>query len=182
MNNKTIIVGCDLDEAIFPLIENVLKLYNEKYNDTVKVEDITDYNVHLFLKSECRNVFKEFCTYEFISQLPISKETIETINKINEEFLLYFCTARHPYNMQATDFCLSYYFPWFKSSQLINIANKQLLKIDWLIDDSLSNLLGGDYRKILINRPWNEKYGDADNVYRAYTLQQAYKIIKNGGV
>jgi 5'(3')-deoxyribonucleotidase len=49
---------------------------------------------------------------------------------------------------------------------------------DVLIDDSIHNLLDGNYLKILFDHPNNHNYdARANQMHRVYTLAQAYEII-----
>lgn len=181
MGRKTI-VGCDIDEVINTQIKEILKLYNAKYNDNLKYDDITDYNIQHFLKSECKHLFEEFCTDDFIEGLQILQEDIEALTMLNSECEFYFCTARHPFVMAATDRWLEKNFPWYRSGQLIRCKDKHLMKFDYLIDDYIGNLVGGIYRKIMVTRPWNIGFGHVDGIDRVYSLKEACEIIKNGGM
>lgn len=176
---RTLIVGCDIDEVINLHNQVILKYYNAKYNDNVQYKDITDYKIQDFLKPECKHLFEEFCTEEFIEGLQITPEDIITLTMLNSEYELYFCTARHPHVMAATDRWLEKNLPWYHSEQLIRCKNKHILQVDYLIDDYIGNLIGGCYRKIMMTRPWNIKFGHVDGIYRAYSLNEAYKIIRN---
>lgn len=173
------VVGCDIDEVINMQIKEILKLYNAKYNDFLKYEDMTNYNIQRFLKSQCKHLFEEFCTDEFIEGLQISLDDIDILTKLNSECQLYFCTARHPYVIAATDRWLEKNLPWYHSGQLIRCKDKYLLKLDYLIDDYIGNLVGGSYRKIMITRPWNIDFDYVDGIYRVYSLKEAYKVIRN---
>lgn len=172
------IIGCDIDEVINDQICEVLKLYNAKYNDDLSYFDITDYAIQQFLKPDCKHLFQEFCDDYFIENLIMQPDDIEALTELNNTNELYFCTARHPYVMEPTDRWLEKYLPWYRSGHLVRIKNKQLLNIDVLIDDSIENLIGGTYKKILVNRPWNEKYENVNGIFRVDNLSEAYEIIK----
>lgn len=176
---KTMTIGCDIDDVTNQQIEEILKLYNHKYDDTIEHKDITDWEIQRFLKPECKNIFEEFCTEEFIEGLQMSQETIDVLTKLNSEYELYFCTARHPFVMAATDRWLEKNLPWYKSRQLIRVKTKQLLNFDVLIDDNLSNLQGGKYLKILIDKPWNRQLSLVENIFRVKDITEAYKLINN---
>lgn len=181
MFRKTI-VGCDIDEVITPTISEILKLYNAEYKDCIHYENITDYKVQRFLKPECKHLFEEFCTEEFIERLQIAPEDINTLTVLNSECELYFCTARHPYMMAATDRWLENSLTWYRTGQLIGCKDKHLLKIDYLIDDYIGNLVSGTYKKIMMTRPWNVGFGHIDGINRVHNLKEAYEVIRNGGM
>lgn len=181
MNRKPI-VGCDIDEVINTQVKELLKLYNLKYNDKVQYDSIMDYKIHKFLKPECKNLFEEFCTEDFIEELQISSEDIDALTMLNSECEFYFCTARHPYIMAATDRWLENNLTWYRTGCLIRCKDKHLLKFDYLIDDYIGNLIAGDYKKIMMTRPWNIGFGNIDEIDRVYNLKGAYEVIRNGGI
>ena len=50
------------------------------------------------------------------------------------------------------------YFHWdeeYMRNHTINIRNKKLLKLDFLIDDNINNLRNADYYGICLKYPWN---------------------------
>jgi len=49
------IIGVDFDNVLFPTMHAVIDLYNKKYNDNLKLEDITTYNFYECLDSEVAN-------------------------------------------------------------------------------------------------------------------------------
>ena len=54
------IIYIDIDETLNELIEVLMKLYGEKYNDPRRKKDIEKYYFLDTLKPECKNFFKEF--------------------------------------------------------------------------------------------------------------------------
>lgn len=54
-----------MDEVINNLVEKILVEYNKQYNDSLTLNDITDWEVKKFIKPECENIFTEFGTDEF---------------------------------------------------------------------------------------------------------------------
>lgn len=174
------IIGCDIDDVLNNQVDELLKLYNKKYDDTLMLSGITDWQIRNFLKPECTHLFEEFCTESFIEGLEMSNETIDVLTGIHKEHALHFCTARHPYIMAATDKWLEKYLPWYRSGQLIRAKTKQLLKFDVMIDDNIGNLYGGEYIKLLIDKPWNrqsEQEDDEEGICRIKDLREAYEAI-----
>lgn len=143
-------------------------MYNKKYNDNLKLEDIKEYTIHKFLKPECKNVFEEFATDELFESIEIEQDVIDTLTKLNENHTLVFPTAGHPYTMRARDILLNKHLPFYKTKQLIMTHYKKLLKLDVLIDDCLDNFIDFNGVKLLVNKPWNR-----DN-YNNLVLDRVY--------
>ena len=58
--NKCKTILCDVDEVINNLVEKILVEYNKQYNDSLTLNDITDWEVKKFIKPECENIFTEY--------------------------------------------------------------------------------------------------------------------------
>lgn len=148
-------IGVDMDEVLNNLTEKILLCYNEKYGDTLRVGDISDYDIHKYLKPECRHVFEEFADERFIESLDIAPGAVEVLSRLSKYHAIYFVTAGHPYTLRARDVWLAKHLPFYRSRQLVGCCNKQLLGLDVLIDDYEGNLIEGRYYGILFNKPWN---------------------------
>ncbi len=69
-------------------------------------------------------------------------------------------------------------FPFLDWEHIIITNNKQLVRGDILIDDGPHNLVGGEYFKILFDRPHNRNYDDAANgMLRLHTWQEIDSVI-----
>lgn len=154
IRNKPI-VGVDIDDTITDFVEPLLERYNNVYHDNVKFTDITDYYIKQFLKPECTNIFKEFANKQFFADTVIKEYIKNELRKLNDKYDLYFVTAGAPITIRDRDKMLSRNLDWYTSSQLIVCRDKGMLKLDYLIDDNVTNCEVGDYDGILITRPWN---------------------------
>lgn len=153
--DKKIRIGFDVNETLDNLIELLLKYYNIKYEDDIKFEDITDYNICKFLKPQCKDVFNEFINDEFMSNLTLRPGAKDFVNRCNEKFTVRMVTASFPQHFNLFYEFLMNNFDWFKSINFTRIQDKQEYNVDVLFDDYENNLIGGSYHKFLIKRPWN---------------------------
>lgn len=154
-------IYCDIDATINNLIEYTLPLYNEKYQDDLKYDDITDYDITKFIKPECINYFEEFGTEEIFSKLSLEDGCKEILDYINtfEWIDFSFVTAAYvsKTGLSARNEWLKKHFDWYNDdSQFIRIKKKQKLKGHILIDDFIGNLIGGDYLGIAYSQPWSK--------------------------
>lgn len=156
-----ITVGYDLDNTLWNLVENCLMYYNKDYNDNVKLEDLTDYNMEGKLKMPIEDFFNKYAQEPYVDTLKIYdwiKTSIE--NNHDNGYKILFVSASYPSTIEWRDKKLKEIFPWYKTSDLVICHNKQLLKLDALVDDCLDNLVGGDYFKVIIDMPWNRGIDD----------------------
>lgn len=170
--------GWDMDETLSPFIYEVVKAYNRTYRKDLNYYDIDQYDITPFIVPECKNIWQEFCTDRFIRELIVEPTAVETLCKLNETYDIYFVTAGHPNTMKARDQWLAAHFPFYKSSMLIASREKQMIKLNYLTDDFEGNLVGGDYRGFLVNRPWNRKFdAEAHGITRISFAEDVLKYI-----
>lgn len=157
-------IGFDLDSTLNNLVVKVVDAYNAKYQQSLDYNLIDKWDFSHMLVPECKHIWQEFCDYGLIRSLDIEPTAVDTLTALSKQHDIYFVTAGHPYTLKARDDWLDEHFPFYRSKMLIVAREKQLLKIDVLIDDYEQNLIGGDYLGILMNQPWNsafkaERYG-----------------------
>lgn len=179
MTNK-ISIGIDIDETINCQISEILKKYNKKYDDNLIIDNITDYNIHKFLKPECKNIFKEFCTNKLLKNLIMTQDTISALTELNNKYKIYFVTSAHPKTLKTRDKWLSKNLNWYTTKQLIVCRKKSLLNLTFLIDDCFDNLIHGAYSKILVTKPWNKNI-DTDKfaISRVNNILDVPKLIES---
>lgn len=159
MDRKIIFI--DIDNTINELTDTLLQLYGEKYNHNLRIGDITDYDLKLFLKKDCENIFKEFCTNEVILGLNMVPNAKEVIEQLMSKHDVYFVTAGHPSTIRGRDEWLGKHIAGYSSSQLIMCSNKTLLRGHLLIDDYWYNHMGNNIEwNILVDQPYNKQYKD----------------------
>lgn len=168
----------DNDETIQDLVYQVVKNYNKAYRQNLNYYKIYQYDIRPFIVPECKNIWQEFVTEELIRSLNVEPTAVDTLCTLNQTSDIYFVTAGHPNTMRARDRWLSSHFDFYKSRMLIGCQNKQLLKVNNMIDDYEANLLGGDYRKFLITRPWNNSFNaEAHGIIRIDTISDVLKYV-----
>jgi|GEM_PF-3501613 len=156
--HKKEILAIDIDETLFDLIPILLIKSNNKYKDNVKYKDITDYDIHKFLKPECKNIFEEFLTDEIFERLVPKRYSQYALEILSNIYNIYFLTAGHFCTGGARDILLNKYFgDFYKSNMLVMCKDKYLFKCNILIDDYQKNLfkMPNDVVKIMPLCPWN---------------------------
>lgn len=156
MSKDKQILYLDLDNTLFNLIETILNRYNIAYNDNLSVKDFVHYDVTRHIKPECKHLFNEFGDEDTFMHLSPYPGVVDAIEYLNEKYQVYYASAGHPYTQTYRNNLLMKWFPSFKTRQLIMIRDKHLLVGDALVDDSYENLVYGNYRKFLMDFPWNQ--------------------------
>lgn len=152
------IVAIDLDDVCWDFVRPLLQKYNLLYNDNVHFEDITDWDIHQFLKPECKNVF-ELCTEGFFEELHIPQEHKEWLEALNMVADIRFVTAGCSETILWRAKLLKRELPFFKDYMLVKLSEKELFKADFLIDDNEKHTINTDALAFLIKKPWNNNQG-----------------------
>lgn len=153
------IVLSDMDGVAFDFISTVLYRYNNDWNDSLTVADVTDYNMHTIVKPECGLKVYDYFHEKGIFDCPLlpgAKEVIDTIVNLGHDF--YFVTKPVDYSV----FCMlekqqsvDRHFPQIGYKKVIFTCQKHMVRGDFLIDDLTSNLEEFEGHRILVDAPWN---------------------------
>lgn len=166
--NKRMTILCDIDGVVNNLIEALLEKYNAKYNGSVTIEDVIEWDISKAIKPECKNIFKEFCTDEFLETLKTQPKAKEVIEEMMQKHDFYFVSSTYPDHVNAKDKWLQKNFKGYNSSMLVICQNKSLVHGDILIDDCLDNFIFESASSpvkynVIFDKPWNRKK-DTDNM------------------
>ena len=171
----------DADGVLENLTSELTALLNEKYGTNVQFEKMRDWG---FSKA-----FPEL-TYEQIFSAELEETLYDRIRPIGDapEYLkkliddgnaVYIVTST-PYEAISLKMkkVMGRFFPFLTWENFIIASRKQMIKGDVLIDDGIHNLLGGDYRKILFDAPYNRDYdAEANGMIRVSSWEEIYKAI-----
>lgn len=150
-----------MDSVLNNLLDVWLGMYNTDYNDTVKVTDITQWDLTKFVK--CGKGIYEYLSlpilYEQCTPTPYAAEVITSLQKKHE---IYVVTAAINFKAIPYKFdWLQTHYPMIKKKQYITMYEKKMFSGDVLIDDGIHNLLAFHQfdplrnRCIVYDQPWN---------------------------
>lgn len=162
---KRLRIGVDCDNILNNLSESVLNVYNEESGDNLRVEDIVAYKIENFVKAEYKYDFNRFFHDKRVWKgINVVEGCVDVLRKWNVQgYELYIVTATDTENMTKKGAWLQKILPFiYMNTQMICLNKKQLLggNIDVLIDDCLDNLIDGDYKRIVLDYPWNRGVND----------------------
>lgn len=157
-------IGIDVDNVINNLTECVLSIYNEDTGSDLKITDITDYDMTMFVKPELKeNFYRYFSDDRVWERLQIKDGAADCIEEIAKKHEIYFVTSTYPENVNRKAKWLSEHIRGVDvDKRLIVCHNKPLLEgLDILFDDYEPNLRGS-YTRVLMDYAWNQKPVDRD--------------------
>ena len=179
---KKLHIMVDCDEVLNNCYEHWVEYLNKRHNLSANAQDITSRDIH--------NLFPTLSKEEVRS--PLTEETFGLTFKVrpySEEYLkkmiddgheISIVTAHNNKTVGTKFEWILKNFPFLSKDDIIITAKKQKIIGDVLIDDSVQNLEGGNYLKILFDSPINRGYdAKANGMIRVYTLKDAYETIKH---
>jgi len=176
---EKITVGIDVDDVLLDTLPSWIEHLNGMTGQNLQPADITDWDIAKFV----REPFKQFTfnplTYAiFWKHVQPINSSIETLKEMldDERLKIYIVSATWATTPNEKWKRFQALYPFVDIKDIILIHDKQMLGLDYIIDDNPRNLKEND---ILINKPHNkcldnEKMG----IYRVNTLLDAYEIIK----
>jgi len=169
-------IGIDIDDVIVRSMDNVLKLFNKKYDKNIQHEEIYSYNLTKSLRvseDEKLELWKGCNVLEDEEPLFI-EGAVESVNKLIQEHEVCFITARPLVIQKRTKEFMKRIFP-NNEIKIIHSSDKKdichELNIDLLIEDLsliVEQFIGTNKRVILFDKPWNKTFDDSgyDNIIR----------------
>jgi len=172
------IIGVDFDNVLFPTMHAVIDLYNKKYNDNLKLEDITTYNFYECLDSEVANkLINLFIDKEVYNNLKPFDGAIDVLkNFANQGHDIFILTATDTRNLTFKEHLLMKFFPFIPRENLVRIFKKNLFYTDVLIEDCLEQLKNSICNRVILNYPYNQDKS-ADYVYDIHRCSNWTQIM-----
>ena len=154
------IILVDVDNVVADLVSEWVRLYNIDFNDNLKVEDITEWDMTKFVSDECGTRIYDYLKldslYDRVEPIPHARDGVLTLREMGHRVVFasagvwssakYRWLERHDFNtgVFASDYIVAY--------------DKSLLHGDLLIDDGFHNIKNfGSQNSILFTQPWNRK-------------------------
>lgn len=173
---KKQIIALDVDEVLFDCIPKVLK-EAEKYGVHVDYEDITEYDFHN-LAPQVRELFFKMMNEPtfYQTQAPIDG-AVEMVNELldaGHEVVI--ASAVPPMLMSYRSELLMKVFPRLKPQNIMLGARKDLLHVDFLLDDALHNISASPAKyPVLFTHPWNVR---EQNYLRVSSYREFLQMVE----
>lgn len=179
-------VAVDVDNVLCNTTVEIINFINERLPDVeLKMSDIISYWIEDALPSQYDWIvplaFEQSSVWKKVKLIDGAAEILEKLYNSGVE--VYFATATTAENFKKKIGFLERSFPFFPKGYVkehaISIKHKQILDVDYLIDDYADNLTGQRrYRSICFDYPWNRELKDnGDTIRRVYNWNMIYDII-----
>lgn len=154
------VILCDVDEVCADLMTEWVRRYNARWDDTLRPEDITDWDIVRFVKPECGSkVYNELRSgddiYQGVEPIPGALEGIRELRRTARVVFVTSCVAGSTDNKMRWLFRHGF-LPREKTPRdFIAARDKALVRGDILIDDAPHNVSAFPGRTILFSQPHN---------------------------
>lgn len=98
--------------------------------------------------------------------LPLMENCAEVVRDLNERFAVLICTAamEYPNGIPAKIAWLNEHFPYLEHEQFVFCGPKQIMAVDWLVDDSQKHFDSFGGHPVLYSAPHNREVAVYDRV------------------
>lgn len=168
-------VGLDFDDVIAPFNSLACQMANEKYGCEVSIKDITSWE-----NTGKASVIKEFYFQKELYErqsVAVTEETKEMVKKLMEFADVYFISGAYPEFMSIRAQQILSLFPDVPMSHILLGSAKDLVQLDFLLDDNINNVLSSpaDY-PVLMRKPWN---ADMTGLLSVNSLAEFVCLVEN---
>jgi 5'(3')-deoxyribonucleotidase len=155
---KMKILALDVDDVCIDLMPEWLKQYNSDFDHNLKVTDITDWNISLFVKPEAKDKIYNYVRHSQIYEntKPV-KNSLDSINKLRETWDRIIYITMNNIDDMKYQWLLNHKYI-FDRKDFFVACDKSLIRYDLLLDDNFDFVKSAGHRGWLYSRPWNLKH------------------------
>jgi len=189
MNERTLIVGLDVDDVLLDLVPRWLEEYNEEWDDNLAPHDFTAWDFWKFVKPECGKRVYQFLQPEMYAHVEPIAGAAEFVQEIRDRGHTprYITACGDPKKLkQHRAFATAKWNALIRhgiaqdGELLLPGRDKSRAPVDMLIDDRVKNIT--DFRNgmgVLFTQPWNRWYEPECQpwVERADSFTEALALI-----
>ena len=175
------VIGVDMDGTIEDLSSTWVDWLNRTHGLNVKPEEIFDWDMQIAFPTLTKSeIYAPLSDPNFWSEVKAFKLADIYLPKLIEEgYNIYIVTTTHPkiVGMKFKN-CLFRLFPCIDRHKTIITCNKQMIRMDLLIDDGVHNI-EGEYLGLLVDAPYNKHYDTTktSKVLRVWDWEDIYQMI-----
>ena len=168
-----------MDNVVADLMTKWLAVYNQEYNDDLKSEQITTWNIETFARNcsprEFHQIIERAEFFADLEVLPYAVEVTQRLQQAGHE--LYFVTAT-PYDNPTAGYdkynWIHKHFPHIGKQRVIQAHLKHMIRGDILFDDGPGNLINFPGVKVAFDFPYNKS---TPVNYRASNWLEFEKVV-----
>jgi len=158
MGMKTKIVGVDVDDVIISFVPILIALHNRDYNNKLKINQITDWNLLKFVDKQCgKNIYNYIESPDIYNEAKPIKDSLWGVNSLRSLGYRVIYVTVNNYGNAKYKWLLKYGY-MDTGKDFVVAEDKSLVKANMLLDDNFQNIKGFENEGWLMTYPWNIKY------------------------
>lgn len=177
-------IAIDVDGVLYDLVTPWLNLYNEVYDDTLKLNNIEQYDLSKYTKCSKKEMNELLQDSSIWKQIKLYRGVKKYINLLNDspEVDLFLVTATSYKACKNKFDRLFELLPMLDENQLVITSRKDLIGANFFIDDWEDNLREMALTKcgvpILVTQPYNKGFPNSlYGITRANNTREALKMV-----
>lgn len=179
-----IVIGVDYDNILFDSTRAFNDLLNEYTGLKFTMNDIVQWDMRKVYPIEYSKLVEDLWSNPKLWQRVYPLENSQYYMKLldnDPDLDIYIVTDTAPNILDTKVKLLNKEYPWIDTShKLCVFKNKQMLKLDIMIDDGLHNLVDADYTGLLYEYPWNKNLESLpNNITMVKSWQDIYEYINH---
>ena len=172
----------DCDEVLRALLDNMVALYNEEFDDAINRDDVRDFNVEVSFPrikevtgKTASEWFFQHHGYELFAKSPALPNVKRAIDKLREYGQVIIVTYQKTFPNKIDT------LNWLSQNGIeydgiCFVKNKTLLHCMWTIDDNWWNFLGCNSKYgVLIDAPYNRNI-NLEELYEKSNCEKMYRF------
>lgn len=177
-NTKTkLTIALDVDDVLMPCISKAAVTVGERLGIRISYEECVAYNFTNFPKDIAACFFEVMAEPEFYQDQVPYEGAVEFINALldaGHEVVI--ASAVPPLMMGIRSEVMLRMFPRLNPRNIMLGARKDLLHVDFLLDDAMHNIEKSPARyPVIMTRPWN---ADAEGYLRANSYEEFLELVE----
>lgn len=168
----------DMDDVLADTGAKILRLFNEKNNESITKEFFEDKDFYTYIKQEHFVSFRDqLFEPGFFSDLEVFPDAQEVVEKLSEKYEIYIVSAavEFPNSLIEKYNWLSVYFPFISWRNIVFCGDKSIVHGDIMIDDHERNFANFEGEKLLFHAMHNTQ---VQGYKRVKDWKDIYEILK----
>jgi guanylate kinase len=180
MSKKQFSIGLDYDDVLAHCNSYSLDVLNEKHSTNYTINDINSWDESSVYYEERLALYHD---PDFVKNQPLIEGAKEFVHKLSKIANVYIVSAVFPECMSERAMRILKDFPDIKPENIILGASKEIYNLDFILDDSPSNIKKSNARfPVLMRRPWNDELSGLLSVNSYEDFLHIVEIIGNSYV
>ena len=175
----------DMDSVCAKTMNRWLELYNRDYDDTMVPTDVTDWDLHQFVKRECHyKVYEYLASPKFFATLDAFKDCSAVLKRLQKAghdlVLVTACPRGAETGLYDKIAWVKKNLPFLPRKNMITAHRKELVRGDLLLDDGAHNITAFQPYGLtcVFNQSWNQT---VPSDYRVSTWLEFEQLITELG-